>query len=76
MSKKQMPKKKRTSKRKKLPDYLKISDTWHNKPGRGRYHKRSVSKAERRYIKNLLEHGVDNPRSLAKKISTVKWKGT
>lgn len=58
---------------KKLPWYVSFTQTWGNKRGMGRFWKRQLSKARRRYAKNLLKYGRGKePVGLE---SEVNWKG-
>lgn len=40
-----------------LPDHVRFTQTWGNKPGLGRYWKRLLSKGRRRFAKRLCREG-------------------
>jgi len=55
------------------PSHVSFTQTWGNKPRLGRWFKRRLSKARRRYIKQLLWYGRGKePTSIE---SEVSWKG-
>ena len=58
-----------------LPWYLNFTSTWGNKPGFGKYWKRQLHKARRRYWKALHRHGKTHPRTPTHYEAEVNWKG-
>jgi len=40
-----------------LPEYVNYAATWGNRRGRGRYHKRQLQRARRRYWRELVQRG-------------------
>lgn len=50
------------------------SDTWRNKPGLGRWWKRQLSKARRRYVKQVVNLGRGHEPTGYE--SEVNWKAT
>ena len=57
-----------------LPDYISFSQTWSGKAGNGRYWKRQLSKARRRYWKMLLRFGYARyPTRIEREVNYKGW---
>jgi hypothetical protein len=55
------------------PAWVTFSETWGNVPHIGRWYKRRLSKARRRYVRDLLRFGrAKEPTGIE---SEVNWKG-
>jgi len=63
-----------------LPEHVHFTQTWGNKPGLGRYWKREMHQARRRYWREMIRRGywcgtvAPHPRTPARYEREVNWR--